>query len=738
MVPRRAEEIVRSVLRIGARRSRHVRTPTILQMEAVECGAASLAMILAFHGLWIPLEELRLRCGVSRDGTKASNILKGGRHYGLSAKGFRKEPEDLLSLPIPSIIHWNFNHFVVFEGLSGKYACINDPGLGKRRISAEEFSESFTGVVLALEPGPDFTPGGKPPRLFGALAQRLQGSGQGVAIVLLMSLLLLLPGIVTPVFAKVFVDDILIDRLRDWLTPLLLGMAVTALLRASIIWIRAHYLLRLETKLALSMGSRFIWHLLRLPVVFFTQRHAGELVNRITANDDIARLLSSGLATTVLSLGTSALFLIVMVALNASLAAIVIPITLVNVLALRLATRYRATAAQRLMKDRGQLMGATVGIVRSIETIKAAGLEQDAFARWSGFHAKMMATSRDLDRASAVIGVVPALLAGLGNAALLGVGSLQVMAGKISVGDLVAFQVLSASFSEPIGQILGMGTALQEIKSSLASVRDVLAYAPDARFAKPEENRAESPAHTLARLRGAVELRNVTFGYNQQEPPLIAEFHLSVKPGSRVALVGASGSGKSTLGRLISGLYAPWSGAILIDGIPLTEISRNVLANSLAYVDQEVFLFEGSISQNVTLWDHTIEDAALSQALKDAAIFPEVALRPNGQDATVSEAGINFSGGQRQRLEIARALAGDPSILILDEATAALDPVVEREIDDNIRRRGCTCIIIAHRLSTIRDCDEIVMLHEGRVVGRGGHAELIETCTEYRRMIDAQ
>jgi NHLM bacteriocin system ABC transporter peptidase/ATP-binding protein len=715
------------------RKRRHVRTPTILQMEAVECGAAALAMVLAFHGRWVPLEELRLRCGVSRDGTKASNILKGARHYGFSAKGFRKEPEELLALPIPSIIHWNFNHFVVFEGIRGNTACINDPALGKRRVSPEEFSESFTGVVLALEPDADFTPGGRPPRLVGALMQRLQGSAQGVALVLLMSLLMVVPGIVTPVFAKVFVDEILIDRLRDWLTPLLLGMAATALLRAAILWVRAHYLLKLETKLAIAMGSRFVWHLLRLPVVFFTQRHAGDLVNRIAANDDIARLLSSGLATTVLSLGTSLLFLAVMAALNLSLAAVVVPFALLNILALRWAMGRRATAAQRLMKDRGQLMGATVGILRSIETIKASGLEQDAFGRWSGFHAKAMATSRDLDRSAAAVGVAPPLLAALGNAALLGIGSLQVMAGKISVGDLVAFQALNASFSEPIGQMLAMGTALQEIKSGLAAVRDVLAYAPHPRFAG-----SASGSGLPARLRGAIELRGVTFGYNQQEPPLITDFDLVVRPGSRVALVGASGSGKSTLGRLISGLYRPWSGEILVDGMPFAEVPRSILANSLAYVDQDAFLFEGSVRQNVTLWDHTIGDAELSGALKDAAIFDEVALRPSGQDAAIAEAGINFSGGQRQRLEIARALAGDPSVLILDEATAALDPVTERRIDDNIRRRGCTCLIIAHRLSTIRDCDEIVMLHEGRVIGRGDHASLIETCPEYRRLLDAQ
>jgi ABC-type bacteriocin/lantibiotic exporter with double-glycine peptidase domain len=385
------------------------------------------------------------------------------------------------------------------------------------------------------------------------------------------------------------------------------------------------------------------------------------------------------------------------------------------------------------MKDRSQLMGATVGIVRSIESIKAGGLEQDAFGRWAGFHAKTMATSRDLDRAGAVLGVVPALLSGLGYAALLGVGGLQVMAGRISVGDLVAFLALAAAFSDPIGQILGMGASLQEIRGGLASISDVLAYAPDPKFSAPPADRSWP-----ARLQGSVELKGITFGYNLQEPPLIEGFDLIVRPGRRVALVGASGSGKSTLGRLISGLYSPWEGTVAIDGAPIVGIPREVLANSVAYVDQDVFLFQGSVRQNVTLWDGSVDDGALSSALKDAAVFDEVVVRAGRQDAEVAEAGVNFSGGQRQRLEIARALVGDPAVLILDEATAALDPVVEKEIDECVRRRGCTCIIIAHRLSTIRDCDEIVVLRAGQVAGRGTHAALLENCDEYRRLIHAQ
>jgi ABC-type bacteriocin/lantibiotic exporter with double-glycine peptidase domain len=434
------------------------------------------------------------------------------------------------------------------------------------------------------------------------------------------------------------------------------------------------------------------------------------------------------------------LFAAVMAMVNIGLAAVAVPIVLLNAVAVRLAARARGSAAQRLMKDRSQLSGNTVGLIRSIEGIKAGGAEQDTFARWAGYHAKTMASQRDFDRRTALIGMVPPLLAGIGSAALLGVGSLEVIAGRISVGDLVAFLALAAAFADPVTQIVGLSSTLQEVKAGASRVRDVLAYAPDPRFApravEPQALPAERPSSS--RLSGAIELRDITFGYNLQEPPLIEGFDLTVAPGMRLALVGASGSGKSTLGRLICGLHAPWSGAVLFDGVPAAEISRSVMANSLAYVDQDVFLFQGSVAENVALWDRSVGESEISRALKDAAIFEEIAVRPGRIGAPVLEGGGNFSGGQRQRLEIARALTNDPAILVLDEAMAALDPVVEQEIDDNIRRRGCTCIIIAHRLSTIRDCDEIIMLEGGRAIGRGRHEDLLATCPQYRRMIDAQ
>ena len=724
------------LLKWPIRRPRSCVTPTILQMEAVECGAASLAMILAYYGRWVPLEELRIACGVSRDGSKASNILKAARRYGLAAKGFKKEPDELDELPRPAIIHWNFNHFVVFEGFRGEWAFINDPGMGRRRVSRAELDEAFTGVVLALEPTAGFRRAGAAPRIAPLLWRQLAGARAGLALVVLISLTLVLPGILVPAFARVFVDDVLIGGSWNWLGPLLTGLVLTALLRALILAIRQHYLLRLETKLGLAMATRFLWHVLHLPIGFYTQRHAGDVANRITANEQVAKLLSGELAGTMLNLATVAFYAAAMASYDLVLAMIAVPLVLLNLAALKLVSSHREDAARRLAQDQGKLAAATVGSIRSIETIKSSGLEPDAFAQWAGHHAKAMGAEQEVDRQTSLLGAVPPLLALLANAMVLGTGAFRVMAGVMSIGELVAFQTLMASFAEPISRLVALGANLPQIKAALARVSDVTAYPRDPRT-QPQEFVGTGPA-AATRLTGTIELRDISFGYNLNESPLIEGFSLSVRPGQRIALVGSSGSGKSTVGRLICGLYQPWSGEIRFDGRPLAQIPREVVANSLAYVDQDACLFAATVRENVTLWDHSIPESALARALRDAVIFDEIALRPGVYDYRIAEGGIDFSGGQRQRLEIARALVGEPTILVLDEATSGLDPLVEERIDENLRRRGCTAIIVAHRLSTIRDCDEIVMLEKGHIVGRGTHAELMENCQPYRDLLQAE
>ncbi len=722
---------------------RRAKCPTRLQMEAVECGAVSLGIVLSHFGHWIPLEELRLACGVSRDGSKASNILKAARSYGLVAKGFKKEPAALRKLPLPAILHWNFNHFLVLEGFGRKgRVYINDPSGGPLAITDQELDDAFTGVVLVMEPGPNFEPEGEEPSLLPALKRRLAGSGQALAFVILAGLALVVPGLVVPVFSKVFVDSILLDANYHWLPPLLIAMILTLLIIGSLTALQLTHLLRLETKMALSQASRFLWHVLRLPAEFFTQRYAGDISSRVTINDRVAQLLSGDLANNALSVILIAFYALIMIQYDIVLTAIGIFVASLNAAALRFVSRRRKDGNFQLVQEKGKLAGAAVGGLQTIETLKATAGESGLFEFLSGYQAKVVNIRQKLERYTQVLEAVPPVLAAINTAVILGVGSLRVIGGSLSLGELVAFQVLMASFILPINTMVALGSKLQLVEGDMNRLDDVLRYPAEIEINTEAE---EAPAEEVPdekppiKLSGRLELRNITFGYSRLSPPLIKEFNLTLEPASRVALVGGSGSGKSTIARLINALYLPWDGEILFDGMQRHEIPRLVMVNSLASVDQNVALFEGTIRENLTLWDSTIPLPDVIRAAKDAEIHDVIAARPGGYESPVREGGNNFSGGQRQRLEIARALVGNPSLMILDEATSALDPTTENLIDENLRRRGCTCLIVAHRLSTIRDADEIVVLDRGQVAQRGSHDELLEDREGlYAKLIDME
>lgn len=722
---------------------KRVKTPTLLQMEAVECGAAALGIILGYYGRIVPLPELRRECGVSRDGSKASNVLKAARSYGLQAKGFKKELDQLSDLSPPYIVFWNFNHFLVAEGFSSSWVYLNDPASGPRKVSRQEFDEGYTGVVLVMEPGAEFEKGGRKPSLILSLWSRLKRATGVLIYCLLAGFLLTLVGLAVPVFSQVFVDEILVQGRQHWLRPLLLAMAITAVLQGVLTLLRLRYLRRLKVKLSVGMSSRFLWHILHLPVSFYAQRFAGEISNRTSLNDQVADVLSGRLATTVIDAVMVIFYALVMLQYDWVLTLLVASFAVVNVLTLQWISRQRVDANQRLIQEYGKAAGASIAALQSIETLKASGLESDFFSRWSGYYTKAINSQQELGVTNQTFSVLPTLLSSLSSMALLVVGGLRVMDGYLSIGMLIAFQGLMQSFLLPVNNLVNFGTTLQELEGNLIRLDDVLdnpihGVGKQGNREAGKEKISLSSSSSLPRLQGYIELENVTFGYSRLEPPLIENFSLSVKPGQRVALVGGSGSGKSTISKLVSGLYEPWEGEICFDSQPRKQIPQSILTNSVALVEQDILMFGGTVRENLTLWDTTVPDKNLVRASKDAAIDDVIFSMSGGFDAELIEGAANLSGGQRQRLEIARALVNNPSILIMDEATSALDSETEKIIDQNLRRRGCTCLIVAHRLSTIRDCDEIIVLERGKVVQRGTHEELWQVEGVYSRLISSE
>ncbi|MDX6346612.1 MAG: hypothetical protein QOF84_1402 [Streptomyces sp.] len=715
------------------RRQKTVRTPTVLQMEALECGAASLAMVLGHYGRHVPLEELRIACGVSRDGSRASNLLKAARSYGLRAKGMQMETAALAEVHAPAILFWEFNHYVVYDGMARRLGRrgvqINDPDKGRRFVPAEDFDTSFTGVVLTFEPGADFHKGGRRPGILRAMPARLRGTTGTMLAALVASLLLVAVGAALPALSRTYIDMFLIGEQSSLLGVLFASMATMVVLTAVLTALQQANLLRGRIISSTLSSARFLQHLLRLPVTFFTQRSPADLVQRLQSNDAVAETLARDLASAAVDGVVVVLYAVLLWTYDPQLTVLGVGIALLNVVAMRVVVRLRATRTQKLRADTARLTNTSYTGLQLIETMKATGGENGYFRRWAGQHAATLEEQQRLGVPSAWLSVVAPTLAVLNSALILWIGGLRAVEGHISIGLLVAFQALVTRFTAPVTRLNGVAGRIQDFAADVARLKDVESFPVDSLYSRPE------PEASTRRLKGHVTLENITFGYSPLDKPLLSGFSLSVAPGQQVALVGGSGSGKSTVSRLISGLYSPWEGTIRIDGTRLDEISRSAMAASVSFVDQDVFLFEGTVRDNVALWDPSIPDEAVVTALQDAALYDVITRRPGGIHSRVEQDGRNFSGGQRQRLEIARALVRRPSILVLDEVTSALDAETEQIIIDNLRRRGCACVVIAHRLSTVRDSDEIVVLDHGSVVERGRHEELVAAGGAYAELV---
>jgi ATP-binding cassette, subfamily C, bacterial len=713
---------------------RRVRTPLLLQLEASECGAAALGSVLGYHGRHIPLTELRQQCGVSRDGSKASRVVAAARAHDMDARGYACPLEDLFKVQPPFIVFWQFDHFLVVEGLSPRHAWLNDPAIGHRTISLAEFGDHYSGVALTFRPTPQFQRSGRPTRLLPALWSRLHGYSHTILFGLLAGLLLVLPVLALPVFTSIFIDRVLLESRHDWLRPLLWVMGGVIVVQLLVQLLELRVLRRLQLALAARYASQFLWHLLHLPLTFYLQRYAGEISSRQERTIHVAAVLSGKLVGTLVAVMGVGIYTLILGLISWRLTAIGLGAVLVEVLALWLVYPLRREAALRHSRDLGRATGVAMGGLQGMEALKASGLETGFFARWVGHYSQAAAADQKLEQASLALGTLPAFLDMLTTALLLLLGGLLVMAGQMTLGLLVAFQTLLHEMLNPMSTLIRLAGPIHELEADLFRLDDVLAY-PAETLSALSDAEPGGAGSDIAKLTGKVELKQVSFGYSPLDPPLLEAVDLCAQPGQLIALVGASGSGKSTLVRLLAGLFTPWGGAVLLDGRPRPDWPVDVLASSVALVDQETMLFEGSLRANLTLWDRTLTDDQLWQACRDACLAEVIQALPGGLDAPLREGGANLSAGQRQRLELARALALKPAVLLLDEAMSALDSETERQVMQNVRRRGCTCILAAHRFSSIRDSDEILVLDHGRIVERGRHAQLGLAQGEYARLL---
>lgn len=708
------------------------KVPVVMQMEALECGAASLTMILAYYGKWIPLEQVRADCGVSRDGSNAKNMLRAARSYGLKAQGYRYEPEDLKQNgTFPCIIHWNFNHFVVLNGFRKNKAYLNDPAKGSYMVSMKDFDEAFTGICLIFEPTETFEADGRQKSILSFARKRLKGAGSAIAFVILTTIIASLLRIINPVFSRIFLDRLLTGRNPGWVVPFFCVLGGIGVLRLVVEWIKAVYSLRVNGRLAVVGSTGYMWKVLRMPMEFFSQRMAGDIQQRQAMNASVARELVNTLAPLVLNTAMMVFYFIIMFRYSIILAIISLSSIVINLMVSNIISKKRVNITRVQMRDAGRLAGAAAAGIEMIETIKASGAENGYFEKWAGYQASVNTQQVKLVRLNQYLGAIPEITASFANIAVLAIGAYLTMQGQFTVGMIMAFQGFLLSFSAPAQTLISAGQTLLEMRTRMERVEDVMEYPVDVEFA--DEEAGEDIEY--GKLSGNVELKNVTFGYSRLAEPLIRNFSLSLKPGSRVAFVGASGCGKSTLSKLISGLYKPWSGEILFDGKPIKDIDRSIFTGSLAVVDQDIILFEDTIANNIKMWDNSIEDFEMIMAARDAKLHEDIMLRDGGYNYKITEGGKDLSGGQRQRMEIARVLAQDPTIIILDEATSALDAKTEYEVVNAIKDRGITCIVVAHRLSTIRDCDEIIVLDHGEVIERGTHEELYAKGGAYAELV---
>ncbi len=708
------------------------KVPVAMQLEALECGAVCLAMILAYYGKWLPPELVRADCGVSRDGSNAKNIAKAAQSYGFKVQAFKRTPKIIRENgKFPCIIHWNFDHFVVLCGFKGKYAYINDPAKGAVKISEEEFDKAFTGITLEITPGEDFQPYGKRQSLPDAFRKEFIKSKAPAAVISFVSCILALFAVIYPFMSGLFIDELSGGHNGGLLRGFTAVMLILAVLQLTAAWIQTACSLRIKGNLSVISCSTYIWKMIRLPMEFFSQRTASDLFIRMDMLEDLISSLSNIIIPLVTNTIATAFCLIFMFRQSHTLTVISVCALMVNLFLSRLIARTHENAVRVMERDKEKFASETISGLGMIETIKVSGAERSFFEKWAGLQAAANAQGVRAESAERFFSRIPELLSGFVNYTILLIGVGYVMQGRFSIGMVWVFQGMLNYLMSPVFTLSSSRKRLQTMRTQYERAEDILSYPADINITDTNESAGEG----IYKLNGSIELNHITFGYSRLAEPIIKNLSLSVRAGSKVAVVGTSGCGKSTLSKLISGLYEPWEGEILFDGKPRQEISRDVMTGSIAVVDQDIMLFEGTINNNIKMWDQSIEDFEAIMAASDAQIHDDIMAREGGYQAMLTADARNLSGGQRQRIEIARVLAADPSVIIMDEATSALDAKTEFEVTKAINDRGITCIIIAHRLSAIRDCDEIIVLDQGSIIERGTHEQLIKLGGKYTELV---
>ncbi len=722
--------------------SKAKRVPQVFQMEAAECGAACLSMILRYYGKWLSLDSLRKDCGVSRDGVKASSIVNAAKKYGLTARGVSISVPHLIELgDMPCIIFWKFNHFVVLRGFTRKHALINDPNAGMIKVPLEEFEAAFTGIALFFSPNDSFVPEGRPSSLMGfALAH--VGHFRSIALFVLfsssvISFLYAMLIILTSLNLSITVLDIHPFLMKHYIAL----MVIAALLAAAVSIMRDIFYKRILLRLDAVSTTRFMEHLFSLPFSFFAQRSSGGILQREGMNANIARIFIQSIMPNAVSISIFVIILVIVffVSENIVLSLVILLSIIINLSFAYFSSTKKSNTAHMAMSSDSRLYSATLNGMEFIKEIKSTGAEQEYFEKWARVHGEANNYRVAMAKISSIWGTAPLFITEVFNVAILCFGVYLIIEENMQVGGLFIFQGLMSIFASPVVYAVSAWQMAQRARIQAEHVEDVLRYQKD-ELVELDEKRSKSDnalseePHSLEKLQGALKIDNVSFSYGPSAFG-VKDLSFSVKPGEWLAIVGESGCGKSTVARLISGLYMPSKGEICFDGMSIKDISLDRLRGSLAVMDQDVGMFEDTISNNIKLWDKTIQDSEVVMACEDAEIHKTIIERCKGYYEIVNPHIGNFSVGQVQRFEFARVLASDPTIVILDEATSALDAKAEGQVMQNIRKRGITCIVISHRLSAIRDCDKILVMDKGCIVEEGTHEDLVKREGLYTRLV---